>query len=66
MARFALESKATLMSEQENKFKDSEASITSLQVYVLCSFASKLLFFHCFSTDFEGKKVKSQNWDKYN
>ncbi|XP_061336818.1 prefoldin subunit 1 isoform X1 [Gastrolobium bilobum] len=28
---FVLETKATLMSEQENKFKDSEASITSLQ-----------------------------------
>ncbi|KAK7283946.1 hypothetical protein RIF29_13696 [Crotalaria pallida] len=28
---FVLESKATLMNEQENKFKDSEASIISLQ-----------------------------------
>ncbi|KAJ1413521.1 Prefoldin beta-like [Sesbania bispinosa] len=28
---FALETKATLMNEQENKFKDSETSITSLQ-----------------------------------
>ncbi|KAE9620883.1 putative prefoldin beta [Lupinus albus] len=28
---FVLESKVTLMNEQENKFKDSEASITSLQ-----------------------------------
>ncbi|XP_019465098.1 PREDICTED: prefoldin subunit 1-like [Lupinus angustifolius] len=28
---FVLESKATLMNEQENKFKDSETSITSLQ-----------------------------------
>ncbi|GAU37618.1 hypothetical protein TSUD_365390 [Trifolium subterraneum] len=28
---FVLETKATLMNEQENKFKDSEASITSLQ-----------------------------------
>ncbi|CAL0328769.1 unnamed protein product [Lupinus luteus] len=28
---FVLESKATLLDEQENKFKDSEASITSLQ-----------------------------------
>ncbi|KAF7820458.1 prefoldin subunit 1-like [Senna tora] len=28
---FVLETKATLMSEQENKMKDSEASITSLQ-----------------------------------
>ncbi|KAF1899284.1 hypothetical protein Lal_00019411 [Lupinus albus] len=31
MTRFVLESKVTLMNEQENKFKDSEASITSLQ-----------------------------------
>ncbi|KAK2354094.1 prefoldin [Trifolium repens] len=28
---FVLETKAKLMNEQENKFKDSEASITSLQ-----------------------------------
>ncbi|XP_028785795.1 prefoldin subunit 1 [Neltuma alba] len=28
---FVLETKATLMTEQENKIKDSEASITSLQ-----------------------------------
>ncbi|KAK4279474.1 hypothetical protein QN277_011252 [Acacia crassicarpa] len=28
---FVLETKATLMTEQENKMKDSEASITSLQ-----------------------------------
>ncbi|XP_057453636.1 prefoldin subunit 1 [Lotus japonicus] len=28
---FLLETKATIMNEQENKFKDSEASITSLQ-----------------------------------
>ncbi|KAK7314174.1 hypothetical protein VNO77_39386 [Canavalia gladiata] len=28
---FVLETKATLMNEQENKFKDSEASITTLQ-----------------------------------
>nr|XP_025615197.2 prefoldin subunit 1 isoform X1 [Arachis hypogaea] len=30
---FVLESKAALMNEQENKFKDSEASIISLQQY---------------------------------
>ncbi|XP_027356202.1 prefoldin subunit 1 isoform X2 [Abrus precatorius] len=28
---FVMETKATLMNEQENKFKDSEASITALQ-----------------------------------
>lgn len=28
---FVLETKATLMNEQENKFKDSETSITALQ-----------------------------------
>lgn len=51
MARFVLESKATLMNEQENKFKDSEASITSLQVYMpflhLCDdFYSFIIFFN--------------------
>lgn len=34
MYRFVLETKAALMNEQENKMKDSEASITSLQVYI--------------------------------
>lgn len=38
MARFVLETKATLMNEQENKFKDGEASITALQVHDLPSF----------------------------
>lgn len=31
--RFVLEPKSVLMEEQEHKFKDSEAAITSLQVY---------------------------------
>lgn len=52
MARFVLETKATLMNEQENKFKDGEASITALQVYVLPLFVWKLLAFHHFYTYF--------------
>lgn len=40
------------MNEQENKFKDSEASITSLQVNVVPLFVWKLLLFHHFSTFF--------------
>lgn len=52
MARFVLETKATLMNEQENKFKDSEASITSLQVNVFSASVLKLLYFHHLYTFF--------------
>jgi len=48
MTRFVLETKASLMNEQEKKFKDGEAAITTLQVDVLHSFAQKLLVFHHF------------------
>jgi len=36
------------MNEQEKKFKDGEATITTLQVDVLHSFAQKLIGFHNF------------------
>lgn len=58
MARFVLETKATLMNEQETKFKDGEASITALQVYVLPSFVWKLVFFHHFYTHFISNFLK--------
>lgn len=72
MARFVLETKATLMNEQENKFKDGEASITTLQVHALPSSVWKLIVLHHFPYLFyfefsKGvkKKVKYHNWNKF-
>lgn len=52
MTRFVLETKASLMNEQEKKFTDGEASITTLQVHLLHSFVQKLLIFHHFYPHF--------------
>lgn len=44
MTRFVLETKASLMNEQDKKFKDGEASITALQVDLLHSLPKNFLF----------------------
>lgn len=36
VARFILEPKSVLMNEQEQKLKDSETALASLQVYLVC------------------------------
>lgn len=47
VARFVLEPKSVLVNEQEQKLKDSENAIASLQVFL--SFLAHLLF--CFITE---------------
>lgn len=47
VSRFVLEPKSVLMNEQEQKLKDSETAIASLQVHFLFSSLLKILFFLC-------------------
>lgn len=58
--RFILEPKSLVLNEQEQKYNDSEAALTSLQVCHLFSFATKLqlivlvlYIFHFLGADFK-------------
>ena len=44
MGRFVLEPKSVLMNEQEQKLKDCEAAIASLQVASFVSFGDNIIF----------------------